>query len=220
MRVLTFAAARAFPAQYGTLVFQVTPDLRILAYVLAISLVAGIVFGLTPAFESSRSALSSALKANASTSPVRGRRFHDAFIAAQVAIALALLIAATMLIRSSLHRLTVDNGYDIKHLVELDVRQDSNYDPGRKTSLVQELHRRLAEFPEVISITNADPPFQGYHRAWISLNGEAPSSKNARVALSFTYVENNFFKTLGIALLSGNDFEKGSREVRFVRHPQ
>ena len=56
-------AAEAFPTEYGTLIFHVTPDLGIFAYVFAISLAAGILFGLAPALESSRSALSSALKA-------------------------------------------------------------------------------------------------------------------------------------------------------------
>ena len=44
MKVLASVAAEAFPAQYGTLIFHVNPDLRIFAYVFAISLAAGILF--------------------------------------------------------------------------------------------------------------------------------------------------------------------------------
>ena len=210
MKALVVVAAGAFPVSYGAVVFHVTPDLGILVYVFVISLVAGMLFGLAPALESSRSALSSALKANLSTSPLRSRKLHDIFIAAQVAVALALLIAASMLIRSAIHRLNVDNGYDIKHLVQLDIKDDANYNPGRKAVLVQELHARLAALPAVAGITSADPPFLGYHSAWVSLNGEIPSAKNARVVLCFNYVQTNYFQTLSIPLLSGHNFEPQS----------
>ncbi len=97
--------AADIPAEYGSLVVHVTPDLAIFAYVFAISLVASVLFGLAPALESSRSALPSALKANAATSPVRSRRLRDFLIAAQVAVSLVLMIAGSMLIRSSIHLL-------------------------------------------------------------------------------------------------------------------
>src|ERR1700685_3723202 len=82
LKVAVAWAADAFPAGYGTLVFDVAPDLQIFAYVFAISLGAGTLFGLAPAIESSRSALSPASRA--STSAVRTRRLQDILIAAQV----------------------------------------------------------------------------------------------------------------------------------------
>jgi len=53
LQVSVTLASDAFPADEGTLIFNVTPDLEIFGYVFAISLVAGILFGLTPAIESS-----------------------------------------------------------------------------------------------------------------------------------------------------------------------
>lgn len=110
MKELAMVVAQALPAEYGTLVFRVNPDLGAFAYVCAISLAAGILFGLAPALESSRFALSSALKANAGTSPLRSRRLRGVFIAAQVAVALTLMIAGSMLFHSSIHALKVDKG--------------------------------------------------------------------------------------------------------------
>ena len=107
---LASLASKAVPPRYGTLISHVTPDTGILVYVLAISVAAGILFGLAPALESSHAALSSAVHANAGSSPVRSRRLRDVFIAGQVAVALALLIAASMLIHSSIHALHVDTG--------------------------------------------------------------------------------------------------------------
>jgi len=213
MKVLATVAAEALPAKYGTLIFHVTPDLGIFAYVFAISLASGILFGLAPALESSRSALSSALKAHAGTPPVRSRRLRDLFIAAQVAVALALMIAGSMLIRSSLHALKVDTGYDTKHVVNLDLQfpEDSKYTADRKGALVRELRTRLAVLPGVAAISNADPPF-GYRRAAVSLNGEIPSAQNTRSVLCYKYVQANYFQTLGIPLLLGRNFQAPAGE--------
>src|SRR5437868_6985437 len=71
LEVVVIVIADAFPAEYGTFIFHVTPDLGIFAYVFCLSLVAAILFGLAPAFESSGAALSSAMKANAVTAKVR-----------------------------------------------------------------------------------------------------------------------------------------------------
>jgi predicted permease len=174
----------------------------------AISFAAGILFGLAPAVESSRSALSSVLRGNAGTSPARSRRLRDVFIAAQVAVALALMIAGSMLIHSSIHALNVDRGYDIKHTIDLDLRfpEVSKYTADRKGAIVRELRTRLAALPGVAAITDADPPITGYLRATASLNGEVPSAQNARAALCYTYVQPSYFQTLGIPLLSGRDF--------------
>src|ERR1700677_2407673 len=69
--------ADAFPEQYGTVIFHVTPDLRIFSFVFLISVFAGVLFGLAPALESSRWAVSSALKGNAATSPMRSRHLRN-----------------------------------------------------------------------------------------------------------------------------------------------
>ena len=70
LKVLVTIAAGAVPAEYGSLVLHITPDIGIFTYVFAISLCAGILLGLAPALESSRSALASSLKANSEASPI------------------------------------------------------------------------------------------------------------------------------------------------------
>jgi predicted permease len=215
MRGLAVVAAQALPAKYGTLVFHVNPDLRIFAYVCAISLAAGILFGLAPALESSRSALASALRTNAGTSPLRSRRLREVFIAAQAAVALTLMIAGSMLIRSSIHALQVDRGYDVKHLVDLTLQfpDSSNYTADRKGAIVRAVRTRLASVPGVTAITNAEPPVFGYPRADVSLNGEVPSAHNRRAEVSYSYVEATYFQTIGIRLLLGRDFESQADEL-------
>jgi predicted permease len=202
--------ADAFPAEYGTFIFHVTPDLGIFAYVFCVSLVAGILFGLAPALESSGSALSSAMKANAGTAKLRSRRMRDFLMAAQVAVSLVLLIAGSMLIRSSMRALHMDTGYDSKHVVSLELRfpEGQKYSADRQATLVRELRTRLAALPGVAAITSAwAPDGAGFRTAAVSLNGAKPSPQNTRAILYYTYIQPNYFQTLGIPLLFGRGFQ-------------
>jgi predicted permease len=191
-----------------TLVFDVTPDLHIFAFVFAISLVSGILFGLTPAMESSRSTLSSAVRGG--TSPVRSRRIQNVLIAMQVALSLVLMIAGSMLIRSSVNSLKMENGYDSKHVVDLNFQfpEGSKYNAMRKAALVRELRIRLAALPGVVAITSARAPDDNSFRtAAIPLDGEKPSARNGQSILHYTYIQANYFQALGIPLFVGHSFQ-------------
>jgi predicted permease len=201
---------QAFPVEVGTIVLHVTPDLEVFCYVLAISIFAGVLFGLTPALESSRSALFTAIKGSAGSSPVRSRRLRDLLIASQVAVSLVLMIAGSMLIRSSLHALEMPIGYDGKHVVDLDFRfpEGTKYSGERRLALVRELRTRIAVLPGVTAITSARAPDDsGVRSADVSLNGEKPSSKNSQGNVYYTWVQPNYFETLEIPLLLGSGFQ-------------
>ena len=177
LQVVVVLIADAFPAEYGTFIFHVTPDLGIFAYVFCVSLLAGVLFGLAPALESSGAAVSSALKANSGTGKVRSRRMRNFLMAAQVAVSLMLLIAGSMLTRSSIRALKMDTGYDTERVVSLALRfpEGQKYSADRQTTLVRELRTRLAALPGVAAITSARAPDGGGLRtAAVSLNGETP----------------------------------------------
>ena len=210
LQVVVVLIADAFPAEYGTFVFHVTPDLGIFAYVFCVSLLAGLLFGLAPALESSGAALSSALKHSAGTGKMRSRRMRNFLMAAQVAVSLMLLIAGSMLTRSSIRALKMDTGYDTERVVSLALRfpEGQKYSADRQRTLVRELRTRLAALPGVAAITSARAPDgEGLRTAAVSLNGEKPSPQNTRAILYYTYVQPNYFQTLGIPLLFGRGFQ-------------
>lgn len=211
---------QAFPVEVGTLVLHVAPDFEIFAYVLAISVFAGLLFGLAPALESSRSALFSAVRGKAGSAPVRSRRLRELLIASQVAVCLVLMIAGSMLIRSSLHTLGMPTGYDGKRVVDLDFRfpEGSKYTAEQKLTVVRELRTRLAAVPGVVAVTSARAPDDyGVRAAAVSLNGENPTSKNKQGILYYTWVQPNYFTTLGVTILLGEGFtddtQKGEHSV-------
>ena len=178
LKISAAQAAAELPPEEGTLIFVVAPDLEIFLYVFAISLIAGILFGLAPAMESSRSAISSSVRG--STSEVRSRRTQDFLITAQVALSLVLLIAGSMLLRSSINSLKTDTGYDSKHVVNLDLQfpEASKYTGARKAAIVLEVRARLATLPGVAAITSARAPDDNSFRtAAVAVNGENPRLK-------------------------------------------
>jgi len=210
LQLIVVITANAFPSEYGTFVFHVTPDLGIFAYVFCLSLVAGVLFDLAPALESSGAALSSALKANAGTSPARSRRLRNTLIAVQVSFSLMLLVAGSMLIRGSIRALTMETGYDSKHGLELELQfpEGGSYSEASKNALVRELRTHLASIAGVAGITTANAPDGGGLRtAAISLNGEKPSAKNTQAVLFYKYIQADYFQTLEIPLLFGRAFQ-------------
>jgi len=203
------ATADAFPDQYGTFIFHVTPDLAVFAFVFSISLVAGVLFGVAPAFASSRFALSSAVRANAATSPIRSRRLGNILIATQVALSAVLVISGSMLIHSAMRVLWMDTGYDAAHVSDLNLQfpESREYTPDHEAALVANLRIRLAAMPGVIDVTTARAPNDNQVRtAAISLNGEKPSLQNAKAYLDYTWIQPNYFRTLGIPLVFGRGF--------------
>ena len=206
-------AAKVLPAEW-TLVLNVRPDLQVFGYVLAISFVAGILFGLSPAIESSRSALSSIVRC-VGTSSVRGYRLRNGFIIAQVSVSLALMIAGGMLVRSAIHTLYLKTGYDGEQVIDLSLEfpNESKYTANRKAALVQDLRTRLSALPGVVEITNSRAPTDnGGRRAAVSLDGSEPSPRNMHALLYYTWVQANYFQTLGVPMLLGHGFQAQSGE--------
>ncbi len=209
LQVLVVVAQSELPASFGSLVYHVTPDLGIFAYAFLLSLVAGVLFGLAPALESSGAALSSVARAGSGTSPIRSRRLRDFLMALQVTVSLVLMIAGAMLVRSSIRALKMDTGYDGKQIVTLNLQfpEGPNYNAVGKAALVRELRTRLSTLPGAATITSAwAPDGNGLRTAAVSLNGEKPSPQNTKLVLYYTYVQANYFETLGIPLLIGRGF--------------
>jgi predicted permease len=204
----------AAPAQVGSFKFDVTPDLEIVAYVLVVSLIAGIFAGLIPAMESSRSALAAIVRSTASSR--RSRRLQDVLVAAQVSLSLALLIAAGIMLRASYNELAMPTGYDTQNVLTLDFKfaQQSHYDADGELAVVHELRRRLAALPGVAAVTSAvNPGDDQLLTAAVSIDQSAGSDRPAQKIVAYTHVQENYFATLGVPLLRGRSFGPQERAV-------
>ena len=209
LQIMVAKLGELFPSEYGTLIFHVTPDAEVFAWAFAISAFAGLLFGVAPALESSRSALFSTVRGSAGTAAVRSRRMRDVLIAAQVAVSLVLMISGSMLIHSAIRALRMDTGYDTRHTVELTFRfpEGSGYTADRALEIARELRARVASLPGVDSISSGRAPDDTNLRtAAVSLNGEKPTPGNLQALIDYSWVQPNYFATLGIPLVRGHGF--------------
>ncbi|MDA0206566.1 MAG: ABC transporter permease [Acidobacteria bacterium] len=209
LQELSAQFAGVFPLWTGSPAFDVTPDFEIVGYVVAVSLFAGILAGLTPAMESSRSALAAIVRSNASSR--RSRRLQDVLVAAQVSLSLILLIVAGMLIRTSFNEIKMPTGYDTLNVISLDFRfaEPSDYDADAKLAVAQELRTRLAALPGVSAMSSARPPGERRFLTAAMPIGEAAAVGNpVQSILAYTRVQENYFETIGVPLVLGRTFQQ------------
>jgi len=207
----------AMPVEFGGIVFDVSPDRAVFAYALLISLIAGILSGLIPAIQSPRSALVSSCRA--SNASVRGRRLQGALIAVQVGLSLVLMIIGTMFVRGAVNSLAMKTGYDSKHVVQLDFQfpKNAQYTAARRVALITEIQMRLAALPGATKVTSGRPPISaGFRTVAIPIDGGKGAATGAQSILHYTYVQADYFETLGIPVFLGRGFEHQTQNGQSV----
>jgi predicted permease len=206
--------ATSLPLEWGSIAMHVEPDAHVFAYVFAVSLFAGVLFGLAPAVESSRPDLSSALKDEGARFAFRLRnaRLRDLLVGTQVAMCLFLLVGAGLLIRGSIRAATISPGYETKKVVWFDI----NYPPGfgythaKQLSEIRQLQSRFRNLPAVRAVTSGNAPDGGGLRtATVGMDHAKPSQGDSARRLYYSYVAPNYFQTLSIPLLRGRSFSEG-----------
>lgn len=190
---------------------SLSPDWRVLAFTIVVSLLTGIVFGLVPALQTLKVRVAPALKNAARSTPEAGARFSwgKGLIAAQVALSLLVLFAAGLLVRSLQKLMTQSFGYDRTHLIiaRLDPTGSGYTKEGMKL-LAQQLVARLTSAPGVRGVTySMNGLFSGSESGdGIIVPGFRVGSDRDRVA-NEDYVGPDYFPVVGIPILRGRGIE-------------
>ena len=197
------------PAGHTPLSLSSTPDWTVLGFTFAISLVAGGLFGLVPALQSTRPELANTLKDQAG-SVIRGgsARLRKGLVVAQVSLSLLLLIGAGLFLQSLRNLKTLNPGFEVKNLVAFDVDPTmSRYDPKFSTDYFRRLHNRLSSLAGVESDTFAIIPVLEDNEwdNWVTIEGYQ-AKQDERPDPHMQYCTPGFFKTLKIPILLGRDF--------------
>jgi putative ABC transport system permease protein len=130
-------------------------SLPALGFTFGLSLLTALLFGLGPAWQSSRPDLTEALKADGrgSTSGTRRARLRSVLVVSEIAFALVLLMCAGLLIRTVGHLLSVDPGFDGAHSLKMDLGLPAlRYStPEKRVEFYRELAKRVQSLPGVVS---------------------------------------------------------------------
>src|SRR5262245_852923 len=187
---------------------------RSLVYALALALFTGLLSGLLPAFQVTRHDLTRALKDDGASQRPRRQRLRSALVIGQVALSLALLVAAGLLVRSESH-IREGSNFDPQHVAAIRLRPGLlNYSPEQAQAFTREVARRLEATPGVESVSLGS----GTGLAWLSggevrvrLPEQAEQRAEEQLRVEYQEIAPNFYKTLKIPLLGGREFNEGDR---------
>jgi predicted permease len=186
------------------------PDVSILGFTAAVSIVAGLLFGLVPAIQASRANLSSTIKERSRTRTGFMRlSLSSMMVVLQICLSMVLLTGAGLFARSLVNLQNEDVGFERNNLllVSIDPRL-AGYKPVELTPLYQELIERLSTLPQVKSVSMATyAPLAGSSRtSSIKVTGYTPSEDEDMVVQDLL-AGPKYAETLGVPLLRGREIE-------------
>jgi predicted permease len=184
-------------------------NLLVLSFTILITMMAGIVFGLAPAFSAGRANLALSLKAGTRAATGDRRRVGTAqlLIVAQNAICLVLLLGASLFARSLLNLEKQPLGFEQNHVLLVSVSPRlANYTPETVAQLYRKLYDRLNTLPGVHSATLARySPMSGSSSTnSISIQGRA-SAPSEDLSAETLLVGPSYAETMGMTLLQGRE---------------
>jgi putative ABC transport system permease protein len=205
------AYALAMARKSSWLIVDYTMDYRVLAYLIAISIGTGILFGLAPALRLSKLDVNATLKdgGRGSTAGGRGKHLSGLLVTAEMALAVVLLAGAGVMIRSFLKIHNADIGVNTANILGGSVVLPSDKYPRSedKVSFYDRLITRLEAMPGVESVATADTlPTWGSTKLPYQLAEEPPADEGRRPKLSALKISPAYFRTLGASLVSGREF--------------
>jgi len=191
-------------------------DGSVLLFTLVISLFTGVLFGLVPALESSRSNLQEALKEGGRSAVGGQRRTQSIFVVSEVALALVLLAGAGLLIRTLQRLWDVNPGLNPQHVLTMQVALSPTLldDPSKIRIAWRQLLDRVRNIPGVESaaVTILVPLSGDDNEMPFWTSGQPPSSM-AQMPMALTYITTpGYPRTMGIPLQRGRYFTEQDSE--------
>jgi macrolide transport system ATP-binding/permease protein len=218
--LLAFWSADLFltllPLSGNSIAPDVSPDVRVLTYTLLLSIATGVVFGLVPALQSSKSDVMQTLKDDTSTLGRMGIRrvtLRNLLVVTQVAVSLLLLILAGLFIRNLRNTQYAEPGFEIENhfMMSFDLGL-ANYDAARSRLFQEQLMARVRQLPGVRAAALAEfaPLGEGGNRSPLYVEGESanPNQYDESQLLSHSSVGTGYFAAMGIPLVRGRDFNE------------
>ncbi|HET7607783.1 MAG TPA: FtsX-like permease family protein, partial [Gammaproteobacteria bacterium] len=190
---------------------EFTMDFRVFAYFAAISIFTGILFGLAPALQVSKSNVSENLKEGGrSGSGKRAGRMTDALLVGQIALTIVLLVGAGLMIRSFLITQQFDIGVSTENLVSVQLQlPNARYpQPADRIAFQDRLHQRLEAVPGVDALTIvSNPPAGGAQMLTLKIDGRDMVDANNRLPTVYRLVVvPDYFESLELPIRRGRGF--------------
>jgi len=186
-----------------------TPDLRVLEFTFGVSLLTGALFGIAPAWRTSRmrvaTALNSAARTAAGTGTQSSQVLSNALVTAQVALSLMLLVGAGLFLRTLQNLRHQDFGFNRRNVLLIDFNAKlAGYKTEQLSGLYERILTGLTTLPGVrsASLSGTRPMSGGSWTSPIFVQGYSPAP-NEDMSTRFNRVSPQYFDTVGIPVLQG-----------------
>jgi putative ABC transport system permease protein len=185
-------------------------DARVLGFTVAVAILTGTLFGILPAFRSTRVSLTSAMKGSHAEDSERRVRFRPAkwIVASQVALSLVLLVAAGLFLRSFVKLVTLDIGFDRGNVLLVRTNlKTAKVLPEQRLAAYEDIENRLHSLPGVVSAGRSlFTPISNY--MWNdNLQVDSPNAPTRDASLAyFNFISPGYFQTLRTPILAGRGF--------------
>jgi putative ABC transport system permease protein len=192
-------------------------DGQVLAFALALSLGTGLLFGLLPAFQSSKPDLQTVLREEGRATAGNRRRglARSLLVSSQVALSLILLVGAGLLARSFLNLQSVTLGFDPQNLLLLDITlPETQYSsPSRRAAFFENMVEQLTTLAGVrsVAVSTALPLLPAQYSPMLP-EGQPEVAIARRPNHVIQAISPAYFETMGIALLRGRGFDERDKE--------
>ena len=191
---------------------EVSLDLRVLGWALAISLLAGILVGLAPAITTLRRNLrpSGEEGGRSVSGGAATRRIRRALVVAEFALAIVLLVGAGLLVRSWWHVKSIDPGFRPERVLVMELSSPTAFSvPAQRTDLYHRVLEQIQAVPGVESAGIIGDLFIGNTRERVLTTEGDDGTVSERLRFTRDEVSADFFKALGTPLLRGRFFSIG-----------
>jgi putative ABC transport system permease protein len=186
-----------------------TLNARVLCFTGLLSLLTGLVFGLAPAWQSSKLDLQTSLKESSRTASSGRNRFRGLLVVSETALAFMLVVGAGLMIKSTSRLLDVKLGFRPEHLLtmELELPSARYSEEEQIRAFHQQALARIDELPGVVDTATVNwMPMQPGPVDLLLVEGQPPPVPGAVPKASTRVVSANYFRTMGISLLQGRYF--------------
>lgn len=207
--VLTLGTARVLPLLLPVNVaVSFRPDLRVFGFATAVSLLAGVLFGIVPALRASQIDIGERLKDGSAGAGKRGGWLRNGLVVGQLALSFALLAVTALLVRSMWAAQSAEPGYATRSISTLTFSTGlSGLDENDSQLLYERLARETAALPGVESAALASNlPFAGWSRRSVYWPEPRPEAERPFVELDWTKVTTGFHETIELPLVEGETF--------------
>jgi len=194
-------------------------DLYTLGFTLAVTVLAGLIFGMLPALQGAQINLHESLKEGGRGASAANRRIFGALVVSEIALALIVLAGAGLLLNSFLRLRRVEIGIQASNVLTVEVNLPSARYSGKdykaqRLNFYGQVIERIRALPGVASVGAIDSlPLGGDQRGWTFRKEGQTLAPSERPVSGFQIATTDYFRAMGMQIRRGRAFTESDRDV-------